>query len=54
MTIWYFQYEPFDLSGLDIEGIFRKAPSKVLQREIKGRFDAGETAQHLSVHEYDT
>ena len=34
----------FDLSGLDVEGIFRKSPSKVQEREIKGRFDAGETA----------
>ena len=50
MAIWYFEYELYDLSGLDMEGVFRKSPSKVLERKIKGRFDAGETARHLSVH----
>ena len=28
-----------------MEGIFRKSPSKVLEREIKSRFDAGETCK---------
>ena len=30
-------------------GIFRRTPSNILVREIKGRFDAGEAARHLSV-----